>query len=205
MRRIQLTGKVYGQWTVQEYVGGTPQGKWRCLCACGTVRNVAGVNLRSGSSTSCGICTRSASAIAAAKNRDIRGSKNPRAIRARRLAGANYLPSSDVWYKRASGIFHSAKRRGIPVGFATSMEFAAYLKTITPPRCPVFGKPFVERGAGFSAWSPSIDKIDPRRGYIRGNIQVLSLLANMMKRDATPAQLRKFARWVLKDEAPQCR
>jgi hypothetical protein len=70
---------------------------------------------------------------------------------------------------------------------------------IAPARCPVFDVPFVERGAGFSKWSPSIDKIDPAKGYVPGNIQVVSLFANCMKRDATKEQLRAFARWVRKE------
>jgi hypothetical protein len=77
------------------------------------------------------------------------------------------------------------------------MEFASYVKSIAPAKCPVFNRRFVDRGVGFSPWSPSIDKIDPAKGYVRGNVQVISMLANAMKRNATPAQLRQFAEWVL--------
>jgi hypothetical protein len=80
------------------------------------------------------------------------------------------------------------------------MEFASYIKSIAPAKCPVFNRRFVERGAGFSPWAPSIDKIDPAKGYVRGNVQVISMLANAMKRNATPAQLNQFARWVLRTE-----
>lgn len=198
MRRISLTGKIYGRWTVHEYLGGTPQGKWHCVCECGSIRAVAGVNLRTGKSTSCGVCTRSEHAKASAKTRDLRGGNNPRARQAKRLVGADYMPSRDVWYKRAAGIFYVAKRQKIYVGFTTAMALATYCKTIAPERCPVFDQPFAERGAGFSPWSPSIDKIDPCKGYVRGNIQVISMLANSMKRNATPEQLQQFALWALK-------
>jgi hypothetical protein len=155
------------------------------------------VNLRTGHSTSCGICKRSEYARASAANRDFFGIKNPRAKAARRKTGAGYIASADVWYKRAAGIFYSARKQGVPIGFASAMEFAAYVKSIAPAKCPVFGRKFTERGAGFSPWSPSIDKIDPAKGYVRGNVQVISMLANAMKRNATPAQLQQFARWVL--------
>lgn len=197
MKRINLTGRKFGLWIVHEYVGGRPQGKWRCVCACGTEREVSGVNLRTGHSTSCGICKRSEYARASAANRDFSGTKNPRAKAAKRKAGADYISSADVWYKRAAGIFHGAQKRRVPVGFTSAMEFATYVKAIAPSKCPVFGKKFTERGVGFSPWSPSIDKINPAKGYVRGNVQVISMLANAMKRNATPAQLQQFARWVL--------
>lgn len=197
MRRIELVGRTFGHWTVLSFAGGAPQSKWNCRCACGTIRAVAGVNLRSGHSTSCGKCLRSVYAKNSAKTRDFTGAKNPRAQAAKRNAGADYIPSSDVWYKRASSVFYSAKNRGVSVRFASAMEFATYIKAIAPDTCPVFGRKFDARGGGFSPWSPSIDKINPKRGYVRGNIQIISMLANSMKRDANAKQLRQFANWIL--------
>lgn len=203
MKRIDLVGRVFGEWTVLAFVGGAPQSKWACRCSCGVVRDVAGVNLRSGHSTSCGQCLRSMHATANAKTRDFTGAKNPRAQAAQRAAGAAYISSADVWYKRASSVFYNARKRGIPVGFASAMEFATYVKSLAPTKCPVFGRKFDARGGGFSPWSPSIDKINPKRGYVRGNVQVISLLANAMKRDATPKQLMQFAEWVMNNKGTQ--
>lgn len=197
MRRIDLTGQRIGLWTVLRFVGGRPQSKWTCRCDCGTERDVAGVNLRSGHSLSCGSCQRSQYAKRNAAKRDFRGEKNPRAKAARLKSNGEYVASSDVWYKRAASIYRAAKLKGVPVGFTTVMAMATYVQSIAPSKCPVFNRKFVERGAGFSPWSPSIDKIDPRLGYVRGNIQVISMMANAMKRNATPAQLRQFAEWVL--------
>jgi len=200
MRRIDLTGQTFGLWAVHEYLGGKPQGKWRCVCACGEERAVTGANLRSRHSTSCGKCTRADYAKANAKRRNFKGENNPRAKVAKRKAGESYISSSDVWYKRAAGVLHSAQRKSVRVGFGSAMEFASYIKSIAPAKCPVFNRRFVERGAGFSPWAPSIDKIDPAKGYVRGNVQVISMLANAMKRNATPAQLNQVARWVLRTE-----
>ena len=45
-------------------------------------------------------------------------------------------------------------------------------------------------------YSPSLDRIDPNKGYVKGNVQVISRLANIMKSNASPEELRAFANWV---------
>lgn len=51
-------------------------------------------------------------------------------------------------------------------------------------------------GKGASPDSPSLDRIDARQGYVRGNVQVISMRANWMKGNATPAQLIQFSQWI---------
>lgn len=54
---LELTGLRFGRWRVL-YRNGTVKGRgntlWRCRCDCGTERDVVGVTLNSGASTSCG-------------------------------------------------------------------------------------------------------------------------------------------------------
>ena len=82
------------------------------------------------------------------------------------------------------------------------LEFNLTVEDLDIPKfCPVLGyglKLGTRRGG--NDCSPSVDRIDSSKGYVRGNIQILSNLANAMKRNATPEQLRQFAQWVLRTE-----
>ncbi len=52
-KRIDLTGRTFGRWTVLEYSGG---GRWLCKCACGTTKPVEGGSLRGGKTAGCIKC-----------------------------------------------------------------------------------------------------------------------------------------------------
>lgn len=78
--------------------------------------------------------------------------------------------------------------------------------TISPADIPVTGNICPATGATMQ-WhtgkaendSYTLDRIDPTKGYVPGNVQVLSMLANRMKSDAPIPTLVNFARWVLKE------
>lgn len=57
-KKVDLTGKVFGSWTVLSDSGERSGGfvVWTCQCVCGRVVNVNGGNLRRGLSISCGKC-----------------------------------------------------------------------------------------------------------------------------------------------------
>ena len=73
----------------------------------------------------------------------------------------------------------------------------AYEITEYPKVCPVFGIDLDWGMNGNQPDSPSLDRIDPTKGYIPGNVMMMSTLANRMKQNATFEQLKQFSRYHL--------
>lgn len=89
-----------------------------------------------------------------------------------------------------------ARRRALTRYIEFDLD-AEYVASIIPLECPVFHVPMYLAN-GVAAWnSPSLDRKDPNKGYVRGNVQVISNKANMMKQDATDEELKQFAEWIL--------
>lgn len=64
--------------------------------------------------------------------------------------------------------------------------------------CPIFRRPFiVSELKAQNDWSPTLDRIDPTKGYHKGNIQILSGKANNMKNNATLEELKIFAKYYI--------
>lgn len=61
-------------------------------------------------------------------------------------------------------------------------------------KCPIM-KTIFEKNTDFVM---SLDRIIPKRGYVKDNIQIISHKANMMKNNATPEELLLFGKWSLK-------
>ena len=68
-----------------------------------------------------------------------------------------------------------------------------------PKVCPVQGIKlgWKAKGNGGQDNSPSLDRIDPTKGYIPGNVMIMSSLANKMKSNSTLEQKKIEARYYL--------
>ena len=78
-----------------------------------------------------------------------------------------------------------------------NLEFDLELSDIIIPEfCPVLNiKLEPGRSSGYDN-SPSIDKINPSRGYTKDNICVISMRANSIKRDATLEELKNLVSYL---------
>jgi hypothetical protein len=65
---------------------------------------------------------------------------------------------------------------------------------VIPELCPILQVPMVKGGK----YAPSLDRLDNSKGYVKGNVWVISRKANTMKSDATQAELKCFAEWAAK-------
>lgn len=70
-----------------------------------------------------------------------------------------------------------------------------YLKSIFTENCPVYQTPFVLFDKRHPN-SPALDRINPKKGYVKGNVAYISSRANRIKYDADPKELRLIADWV---------
>lgn len=89
-----------------------------------------------------------------------------------------------------------AKARAKQRGLEFNLD---YSDVVVPDICPILGIPMevhVNTGAGGKDNSYSLDRIDSNKGYIKGNVQVISHKANSMKFTATKEELLKFANWI---------
>lgn len=91
-------------------------------------------------------------------------------------------------------MLHAAKRRAKAADLPFSLT-APDILAVWPRngRCPVLGTRFDRRSLHTS---PSLDRIDPRAGYVPGNIAVISHRANTIKSDGTASEHRKIAQWM---------
>lgn len=118
------------------------------------------------------------------KNKEVMNGRSKKHIQ-------KYLGSKQVYR-----LYHSTLQRAKKQG----LEFRITLEDIIIPEvCPYMGWAITNiYGCGRIRSNASIDRIDPSKGYVPGNIQVISDMANRMKQNANPEQLLMFAQGILK-------
>ncbi len=166
-----LVGKKFGKLVVLNEEVVFKSGKNRifstCECECGGKKVCERYGLMNGSTTSCG-CVRRETTIAFNKTK-----KKPKGQR----------KQDDRRYNMYHNAQHRAKKKKIP--FTISME-----DIVIPETCPLLGIPLVSTNNKRDPRNPSLDQIDPGKGYTPDNIWVVSSRANWLKADATLTELK---------------
>lgn len=67
---------------------------------------------------------------------------------------------------------------------------------IIPDVCPVLGIPIKQADGRANENSPSLDKIIPSLGYVKGNVAIISQRANWIKRDASVEEIEMLLNWL---------
>jgi hypothetical protein len=91
---------------------------------------------------------------------------------------------------------NSKKRQRHPKEFT----IAAKDFPVLPTHCPVLGTPLnyaIKDRGGRKSWDkPSFDRTDSSKGYVPGNVVIMSLRANVLKNSATVPELLKVIRYL---------
>lgn len=95
----------------------------------------------------------------------------------------------DPRIRMLSGAKARAAKVGVPFGIVISDLFV-------PEFCPVLGVKLEYGHKGFMHNSPTIDRLVPSEGYVRGNIAVISGRANRLKNDGTAEEHERVAAWM---------
>lgn len=84
------------------------------------------------------------------------------------------------------GIKKRCQESGLPFNITES-------DIIIPEICPILKIPLTKGVMNIGDWnSPSVDRVIPELGYVKGNIVVMSKKANTMKNNATIEELKTF-------------
>jgi hypothetical protein len=101
------------------------------------------------------------------------------------------MKSKDPFYLLFMNRKSKAKKKGITFD-------VKYSDLVLPSHCPILGIPlFFDLNKAIDN-TPSIDKIDPSMGYIKGNVQIISYKANRIKNNASLEELKLIGMWATK-------
>jgi hypothetical protein len=66
-----------------------------------------------------------------------------------------------------------------------------------PLRCPILGIKLDYRGIATKENSPSFDRINPKKGYVKGNVVICSWRANRIKNNGTATEHLKIYNYMI--------
>lgn len=139
VKRIDLSGQVFGRLTAVRYVGNR---KWECVCSCGVIKSVSSDNLKSGQIKSCGCLFRE---LLVSNNTTHGQSKSP--------TYKSWAGAKDRCTNLNTPCYPSYGGRGIKMCERWANSFEAFLKDMGPRPSP----------------KHSLDRVDNDGDYEPGN------------------------------------
>lgn len=120
--------------------------------------------------------------------------RGPRGVQAQCRRCINAWMKDHYRKNPAWSMIRRAKARAVKKG----LEFDLTVDDILPlPEiCPVLGVPLRMSADGRDPWTYSLDRVDNGRGYVRGNVVVMSYHANRLKNDGTALEHEMIAAWM---------
>ena len=111
----------------------------------------------------------------------------------------------NLWMKNHYRKFPSEQmlRRAKARAKREGYEFNLTIEDVSPlPKyCPVFGEELRPSIGQQDVWTYSLDRIDNSKGYIKGNVAIMSYRANRLKNDGSADDHEKIAAWMRKQAA----
>jgi hypothetical protein len=95
-------------------------------------------------------------------------------------------------------LFRSTKQRAARMGIPFDLTVS---DIIIPESCPVFAKPIIIFPFRHE-FGPSVDRIIPSLGYVKGNIQVISMKANRLKSNGDLESFKAIVAYIEKHLPP---
>ena len=109
---------------------------------------------------------------------------------------------SQALKRRVGNLHKTIRRRANTAGTSFNLELADLYEIIpADEKCPVFNLPFdvftVKGGKpGPKPMSVSCDRIEPDKGYVRGNIRLISMKANRILSNVPLSDLQRVVAWA---------
>jgi len=93
----------------------------------------------------------------------------------------------------------SSKRRAKIKNLSFNLT-SNYLESIFPKNsiCPILGYKMKVANINLGKLSPTLDRINPKLGYVKGNVEFVTNIANLMMTSANGKDIKRFVKWATK-------
>jgi hypothetical protein len=105
----------------------------------------------------------------------------------------------DLPHSKAIRLWHMAKRRADKMGLAFDLDQDDLERRLRIGVCEVTGMQFVMTvGSGRSPWSPSLDRIDFKLGYVSSNVRITVYMYNIARNNFSDEDVVKLSKAIVK-------